>query len=233
MRLFLLVSLFLAIFFGIQKPLKAQTKLSLKRKVVNDSTNHQGQPKAEVVIDFLNINKIPYYVNRKRLREINRLERRRQYDKALPLLREYVNHFGIENFYRNTPLLWRLAQLYERKNDMAHAKAYYRLALKHHRSDIQNIKLYYDSLEAKSKSFYVPLNYYYELVEYRKAVNTFQPPKGVYTNMGPDINSKYEDYGPTINANTERLIFTSRRNRGPSINSGYNEDLFYAENNNG
>ncbi|QMU29830.1 OmpA family protein [Adhaeribacter radiodurans] len=233
MRRFLLVSLFLALLFNTLEPLKAQTKLSLKRKVVNDSIQHQGQPKAEVAIDFPNINKIPYYQDRGKLREINRLERRRDYNKALPLLQEYVNNFGIENFYRNTPMLWRLAQLYERKNDMAHAKGYYRLAIKHHRSDIEKVKLYYDSLEAKTKSFYVPLNYYYELVEYRKAVNTFQPPKGVYTNMGPDINSKYEDYGPTINANTERLIFTSRRNRGPSINSGYNEDLFYAENNNG
>ncbi|PSR56209.1 hypothetical protein AHMF7605_23230 [Adhaeribacter arboris] len=233
MRCFLLIYLVLALFFTSWEPLKAQTKLSLKRKAVTDSTLHQGQPKPEVVIDFPNVNKIPYYENRRILREINRLERRRQYDKALPILREYVDNFGIENFSRNTPLLWRLAQLYERVNDMAHAKAYYRLAIKHHRADLQNIKQYYDSLEAKTKSFYVPLHYYYELVEYRKSVNTFQPPKGVYTNMGPDINSKYEDYGPTINANTERLIFTSRRNRGPAINSGYNEDLFYTDNTNG
>ncbi|MDQ4139632.1 MAG: tetratricopeptide repeat protein, partial [Bacteroidota bacterium] len=166
MRHLLLISLFLALIFGSWKPLNAQTKLSLKRKIVADSILHQGQPKAEVAIDFPNINKIPYYEDRGKLREINRLERRREYDKALPLLRQYVDNFGIENFYRNTPLLWRLAQLYERKNDLAHAKAYYRLALKHHRSDIRNIKQYYDSLEAKTKSFYVPLNYYYELVEY-------------------------------------------------------------------
>lgn len=233
MRHFFLFSFFLILLYGTFGSVQAQTKLSLKRKAVADSVAHRLQPKAEIHIDFPNINKISFYEDRSTLRAINRFERRREYDKALPLLREYVDNFGIENFYRNTSLLWRLAQLYERQNDLAHAKAYYRLALKHNRSDIRKIQLYYDSLEAKNKSLYVPLDYYYELVDYRKAINTFQPPKGVYTNMGPDINSKYEDYGPTINANTERLIFTSRRNRDNSINSGYNEDLFYTDNING
>ncbi len=233
MRRIFVFNLVLALLYGTFGSVTAQTKLSLKRKVNIDSTAHRLLPKAEVIIDFPNVNKIAFFENRRELRTINRLEKRKEYAKALPLLRNYVNNFGIENFYRNTPLLWRLAQLYERANDMDHAKAFYRLALKHTRSDITKIQLYYDSLEAKSKSLYLPLNFYYELVEYRKAVNTFQPPKGVYTNMGPDINSKYEDYGPTMNANTENLIFTSRRNRGPSINSGYNEDLFYTENSNG
>ncbi|RDC61435.1 OmpA family protein [Adhaeribacter pallidiroseus] len=233
MRRIFVFNLFLVLLCGTFEPVQAQTKLSLKRKVSSDSTAHRFQPKAEVVIDFPNLNKISFFENRRELRTINRLEKRKEYAKALPLLRNYVNNFGIENFYRNTSLLWRLAQLYERANDLDHAKAFYRLALKHTRSDITKIQLYYDSLEAKSKSLYLPLNFYYELVEYRKAVNTFQPPKGVYTNMGPDVNSKYEDYGPTMNANTNNLIFTSRRNRGPSINSGYNEDLFYTENING
>ena len=229
MRLILYVGILCTMLLNPAGLLKAQTKLSLKKKSLPDSVAHRSQPKAEIIIDFPNVNKFSYYEDRQKLRTINRLERHREYEKALPLLREYVGNFGIENFYRNTSLLWRLAQLYERVNQIEYAKAFYRLAIKHHRSDIRKIQLYYDSLEAKSKSIYVPLNYYYELVEYRKAVKTYHPPKGVYTNMGPDINSKQADYGPAMNDNTEHLIFTSRRNHGPSLNSGYNEDLFYTE----
>ncbi len=64
--------------------------------------------------------------------------------------------------------MWRLGQLYERNNQLDKAKAYYKLVLKHHRTDIKRIQLYYDSLEQKEKDYYVPLEYYYELVEYRK-----------------------------------------------------------------
>ncbi len=234
MRWHFIFGLLIFVSFYPVYPLFAQAKVSIKRKIVADSALHRSQPAAEVIISFPNINKIPFYQDLRKLRAINRLERRRDYKQALPLLRAYVGNFGIQNFYRNTPLLWRLAQLYERANDPEHAKAYYRLALKHTRSDISQIKQYYDSLEAKSKSFYVPLKFYYELVEYRKSVRTFHPPKGVYTNMGVEINSKHEDYGPTINASNGRLIFTSRRNRDAKITSaGYNEDLFYTESSNG
>lgn len=200
----------------------------LKRKPLINSTHHKKTPNAEVALTFSNLNKLPYYQNKRKLRLINKLERRKQWEKVLPLLQDYVNNFGIENFYKNTTLLWRLAQLYEHTGDLNRAKAYYRLVLKHHRADVRRIQQYYDSLEVNTKSLYVPLKHYYELVEYRKALNTLQPPKGVYTNMGEAVNSKYEDYGPVITSGQDQIIFSSKRERRKDINNTPNEDLFYA-----
>ena len=117
------------------------------------------------------------------------------------MLEAYVAQFGPTNFARNTDMLWRLGQLLQRDNQPAKAKAYYRLALKHHRTDIRKMQLYYDSLEKKNQDLYVPLKTYYDLVEYRKNINTFRPPKGVYTSMGDAINSKMPDYGPALGGN--------------------------------
>ncbi|WP_162428615.1 OmpA family protein [Pontibacter pudoricolor] len=193
---------------------------------------HKKAPKQEVQITFPNLNKIPYYHDEKKLSAIQKLEKKRRYNEVLPLLEAYVNNFGIENFYKDTPLIWRLGQLLEKQGQADKAKALYRLVLKHHRSDVRRVYSYYDSLEQNTKDYYVPLNYYYELVEYRKSVASFQPPKGVYLNMGNAINSPFEDYGPTINSEDEVLIFTSQRNT-QGINGRANEDLFYSRQENG
>ncbi|WP_052695084.1 hypothetical protein [Hymenobacter sp. AT01-02] len=71
--------------------------------------------------------------------------------------------------------------------------------------------MYYDSLEQKQAELYVPLKVYYDVVEYRKNIASFKPPKGVYTTMGDAINSKVEDYGPTLSSDADQLIFTSKR----------------------
>lgn len=187
---------------------------------------HRKTPKQEVQLLFPNLNKIPYYHDARKLEAIRKLERKGRYDEVLPMLEAYVNNFGIENFYKDTPLLWRLGQLLEKQGQTDKAKALYRMVLKHHRSDVRRVYSYYDSLEQNTKDYYVPLDYYYELVEYRKSVATFKPPKGVYLNMGNAINSPFEDYGPTINAEDEVLIFTSQRNT-QGLNGRANEDLFY------
>ncbi|MER2996051.1 OmpA family protein [Pontibacter populi] len=193
---------------------------------------HKKAPKQEVQITFPNLNKTPYYHDAKKLATIQKLEKKRRYNEVLPLLEAYVNNFGIENFYKDTPLIWRLGQLLEKQGQPDKAKALYRMVLKHHRSDVRRVYSYYDSLEQNSKDYYVPLNYYYEMVEYRKSVASFQPPKGVYLNMGNSINSPFEDYGPTINSEDEVLIFTSQRNT-QGINGRANEDLFYSRQENG
>ncbi|KAA5548560.1 OmpA family protein [Adhaeribacter rhizoryzae] len=198
-----------------------------------DSTFRQLTPKAETTLDFPNLNKIPYYENRRQKGAIRKLERRKDWEKALPLLQAYVSNFGVENFYKDTPLLWQLGQLYERTGNKARAVAYYRLALKHHCSDVKKIPQYFDSLETGQKALYVPLKHYYELVEYRKGISAFQPPKGVYTNMGPSINSKHEDYAPVIAPDQKQLIFSSKRIRRKDIQSTPNEDLFYTANQDG
>jgi flagellar motor protein MotB len=185
-------------------------------------------PDPSVHINFPNLNKIHYYRNEKELATIQKYERKKRYDQALPLLQTYVGNFGIENFYKDTQLIWRLGQLLERQGKQEEAKQLYRLVLKHHRTDARGVYAYYDSLEQNTKDYYVPLDYYYELVEYRKSIATFKPPKGVYLNMGSAINSPFADYGPTLNEENEIFIFTSKRNR-QGLNGRENEDLFYSK----
>ena len=165
------------------------------------------------LFDFPNVNKIPYYVNEKLIRKISSSNDKKDWDKLLPLLQEYVGNFGIANFYRSTYWLWRLAKVTEHFGNEDEARLLYALALKHYRNniDVNAIELYYDSLTTNLKDYYVPLEYYYELVEYRKQVDTLRPPRGVLLSMGRMINSEYADYGPTLNNRDDILIFTSRR----------------------
>ena len=195
---------------------------------------HKKAPDPELHLNFPNLNKIPYYHEPKKLAAIQKLEKRKRYAQVLPLLSQYVKNFGIQNFYKDTHLLWRLGQLYEKSGDQERAIALYRLVLKHHRSDVRKVLSHYDSLEQNTKDYYVPLNYYYELVEYRKSIATFQPPRGVYINMGNAINSAYADYGPTLSDENEMFIYTSKRNVNYlGMENKVNEDLFYSKQNNG
>lgn len=195
---------------------------------------HKKAPAPELHLNFPNLNKIPYYHEPRKLAAIQKLEKRKRYDQVLPLLQQYVKNFGIQNFYKDTHLLWRLGQLYEKRGDQERAKALYRLVLKHHRTDVRKILSHYDSLEQNTKDYYVPLDYYYELVEYRKSIATFQPPRGVYINMGNAINSNYADYGPTLGDENEMFIYTSKRNVNYlGMETKVNEDLFYSKQNNG
>ncbi|MFB9864006.1 OmpA family protein [Rufibacter immobilis] len=191
----------------------------------------QRTPKVEPVLHFPNINRTPYYYHKAKYQAIQKLEKKKDWNKVLPLLAEYVGNFGIDNFYKDTKLLWRLGQLYERTGQREKAISYYRLVLKHHRTDVRQVKQYYDSLEEKNTELYVPLQYYYELVEYRKSVSTFKPPRGVYTNMGDAINSKAEDYGPAVHSDEELFIYTSRRKDIKA--TGTDEDLYFSKYENG
>ncbi|MFD2513761.1 OmpA family protein [Pontibacter locisalis] len=223
-RTFLLLAIFILLlpYFGCE-----QTRHMLKEGEEPIRVKKQA-PALDVHLSFPNLNKIHNYRNEKELAVIQKLERKKQYDQALPLLQSYVSKFGIENFYKDTQLLWRLGQLLEREGKKEEAKQLYRLVLKHHRTDARGVYAYYDSLEQNTKDYYVPLDYYYQLVDYRKSVATFKPPKGVYLNMGNALNSPYADYGPTLNEENEVFIFTSKRNL-QGLNGRANEDLFYSK----
>ena len=90
------------------------------------------------------------------------------------------------------------------------------------------MQLYYDSLEEKNTDLYVPLKVYYDLVEYRKSLNTFHPPKNVYTNMGDAVNSKFPDYGPTLGVGDSMLLFSSKRQQRRGVQSQADENLYVA-----
>ncbi|SNC74922.1 WD40-like Beta Propeller Repeat [Hymenobacter gelipurpurascens] len=200
---------------------KLSGKMTQRLRLRNDGTP-----------DFPNVNRIPYFQDKKALREIQKAEKRKNWTAARNLLDAYVGQFGIENFYKDTNMLWRLGQLWEKADNESRAKIFYSLALKHRRQDLKKVQLYYDSLEQKDADLYVPLKTYYDIVEYRKNIVAFRPPKGVYTTMGDMINSSSEDYGPTLSADADDLIFTSKRKRR-GINNVVDEDLYKAHFENG
>lgn len=190
---------------------------------------------------FPNINKVFRYQNPDLLGQISRQEHRieqagrneavlkGEVGKLVPLLEAFVSNFGIQNFYYDTKYLWKLAQAYERVGKKDLALSLYRLLLKHHRGDVTKVARYYDSLTVGSREYYVPLKYYYELVEFRKQIDTLRPPQSVLTNMGPGINStRYPDYAPSLSKNDDSLFYSSRRS-GRWMKSSINEDIYFAK----
>ncbi|MDN5216444.1 OmpA family protein [Fulvivirgaceae bacterium BMA12] len=184
------------------------------------------------IFPFSNVNKVAYFADKGLSKSINKLDQARNWNKLYPLLENYIKNFGIENFYKETRWLWRYGKLTEMRGDMAKAKAIYKLVLKHHRkeTDLKKVFRHLDSLIVNEKDYFVPLEHYYELVEFRKQVDTLIPPRGVLLNMGQHINSDLADYGPTLGIHDNTLIFTSKRNQTTDVlRSRANEDLFYSK----
>ncbi len=202
--------------------------LTAHAQLQQDTTDVRNQP----VALFKNVNRDAYYADRKQLKLIKDLEQKQDWPKLQKVLKAYVSNFGIQNFYKDTYYLWRLAKLTELLGNADEAKMYYRLVLKHHRNDIdlRTVELHYNELNKNEADLYVPLEYYYELVEYRRQVDTLMPPRSVLLNMGDNVNSGSEDYGPALNLQNNLMIFTSKRNieqRG--IQKSINEDLYFSE----
>ncbi|MFY0625595.1 MAG: OmpA family protein [Reichenbachiella sp.] len=184
------------------------------------------------VYDFPNVNKIVTYYNKSQINKIRKLDAQNKWEELYPALKAYVKNFGIRNFYVDTYWIWRLAKLTEIYGTDEEAISLYKLVLRHHHDniDIREIELYYDSLNNKEIENFVPLDYYYQLVEHRKAIDTIRPPRGVLLNMGRIINSRHADYGPTLGLENSILIFTSKRNEvRKGLSHFKNEDLFISK----
>jgi len=203
-------------------------------KSIKPRFQNQNTKDVEDIFDFKNINRISYYSNSDLLQKINIAEQKKNYPLVYELLKEYVGNFGLKNFFddRDLYLVWKLAQLAEKLDDAEKAKSLYRLILKHQRTgDIKTVRKYYDSVSVNEKENYLPIEYYYELVEYRKSIDTLLPPVGIQLNMGGAINSPSDDYGPTVDRNNN-LLFTSKRNTYKNQNGKnvINEDIFFSKN---
>ncbi|MDX2194918.1 MAG: OmpA family protein [Cytophagales bacterium] len=196
---------------------------------LQDSNIAHKVSSGEFQLYFRNINKIDYYINEAEKAEIQRAEQRRDLKKSLELIENYVSKFGIRNFYIDTYYIWKLGQLYERYGNASKAKALYKLVLKHHRGDLQKILLYYDSITQMEKDYWVDLTFYYQMVDFRKDIDTLHPPHSVLLNMGTEINSKDADYGPAITADKKMLLFTTKRQKKGMDRNIPNENLFYSE----
>jgi outer membrane protein OmpA-like peptidoglycan-associated protein len=192
---------------------------------LNDSLTVYSQSD---IFDFPNVNKIKSYRNETKLEKIQNLDNAGQEAQMYQELKAYVRNFGIENFSKNVAMIWRLAKLSETNGPPGESLLLYKLVLKHHQQglDINDIYKRYQMLDPEKKENYVPLDFYYKLVDYRKDIDTLRPPHAVLVNMGDEINSAKEDYGPTVGNVDDLMLFTSKRNE--HRDRAYNEDLFYS-----
>jgi outer membrane protein OmpA-like peptidoglycan-associated protein len=146
-------------------------------------------------------------------------------------LEGYVKNFASENFYKDTRFIWQLAKMEELYGDFEKAKSLYRLALKHHQSkiDLRQMEIFMDSVKLEQTDDYVPIDYYYELVDFRKSIDTLVPPRGILLSMGKQINSNMADYAPALTLDNKTMIFTSKRSlSGSLLSNNSNEDLYIA-----
>jgi outer membrane protein OmpA-like peptidoglycan-associated protein len=214
-----------------QKPKKKFKKGGVVE--LNDSLTSYSQSD---IFQFPNVNKLKFYHDEKKLLRIKQLEASYADEERYTELRNYVKNFGIQNFSSNTGLIWKLAKLSEKYGPPGESVLLYKLVLKHNPTNVDGklIKMEYDSITKREIKNYVPLDYYYQLVEFRKEIDTLQPPHGVLLNMGVWINSKKEDYAPTIGNRDSILLFTSKRNyHYHSIEKNTDEDIFFTQRING
>ena len=222
------------LFYHEAYPQKGKKKTTFQTIAAAGQLDSISVMRSEYQFEFKNINKIPFYYDEAEYLKIKKLEEAKDYKSLLPVLERYVNSFGIQNFSRNTDMLWKLGRLYQLFGFGDRALFMYRTALKNLRGkNIEEVKKYYDTITASSVEKYVPLEYYYQLVEYRKAVDTLIPPKSVFLNMGELVNDlRYPDYGPTMNVSGNILIFTKRKQVLTPTKLAYreNEDLYFSMN---
>lgn len=230
MKTYFLISLITFYLFASVSLTAQNSKKKFKKSgviLLNDSVTNFSQSD---IFDFRNLNKLRLYSDADELKEIKRLQTGAD-DKALyKTLRAYVKNFGVENFAVNTQLLWALAKLSQQYGQPGEAILLYKLVLKHHRQnvDVPKVRKEFDTLTQNIKDLYVPLKDYYELVAFRKEIDTLRPPHGILLKMEDWVNSDKADYAPTIGNLDYVLLFTSKRNaRLHATEKKYDEDLFF------
>jgi outer membrane protein OmpA-like peptidoglycan-associated protein len=180
---------------------------------------------------FPNVNQINYFSDENELDKINKAQSSKNWERFKDLLEGYVKNFASENFYKDTRFIWQLAKMEELYGDFEKAKSLYRLALKHHQSkiDLRQMEIFMDSVKLEQTDDYVPIDYYYELVDFRKSIDTLVPPRGILLSMGKQINSNMADYAPALTLDNKTMIFTSKRSlSGSLLSNNSNEDLYIA-----
>ena len=225
------LTLITAFWLLVHAPLLAQKPKTKYKKggvvQLNDSLTSYSQSD---IFDFPNLNKVHFYKDEEKLKRIKQLQAVGAYEEIYPVLRTYVKNFGIENFYTQTDLVWQLAKLSEKHGPAGEAVLLYKLVLKHHRQniDVKKVQQEYDTLTRNEKDYYVPLKEYYDLVAYRREIDTLRPPQGVLLRMDDNVNSDRADYGPTIGNLDYLLFFTSKRNENDhALERTFNEDIFF------
>jgi outer membrane protein OmpA-like peptidoglycan-associated protein len=196
--------------------------------LLNDSLTSYSQSD---IFEFPNIDQ-KYYEDAGKLKRISQYQASGKEEQLYKTLRDYVKHFGVQNFKTNISMVWDLAKLSQKYGEPGEAVLLYKLLLKHQRknSNIKQIRDEYDTLTKNQRDYYVPLSQYYELVEFRKEIDTLRPPHGVLIKMEDWVNSVKADYGPTIGNVDSILLFTSKRNAHmQNTERSFDEDLFFTK----
>ncbi|TAG57192.1 MAG: OmpA family protein [Cytophagales bacterium] len=220
------IHFFYIIFISCLSVSYSQKKWKGNIESLKDSNVAHRVPSGDYQMYFKNINTLDYFEDPKLKAEILKSEKQKDLKKCLFLIEKYVSKFGIRNFYMDTYMLWRLGQLYEKFGNISKTKSLYKLVLKHHRQDLKRVWVHYDSVMQLDKDYFVPIDYYYKMVDFRKDIDTLRPPHSVLLNMGPEVNSRDADYGPAVNQDRTLLLITSKRNK-KGMDYLSNEDLFY------
>lgn len=222
-----------------KKDLKKQNKEAEEgfiTKEIDENLAKKSDKSDQFFFVFNNINRKNEYFDQHEIDRIQSYAYSGDDRKTIKALEKYISNFGVFNFSMDIDLLWQLAQLYEQTSQMDKARSAYQLILKHHPRNEQKeiaqfFKIYehFDTLTTLTKDYYVPLDYYYKLVNFRKNIDTLRPPKSVLLNMGELVNKKnVADYGPSISNLDKVMIFTRKEidNHYIGGRKKYNEDLF-------
>ncbi len=218
---------------------RKEKKGYISTNIDDDLITRQSNKHNQVFFSFPNVNKISRYYNVAKRQHIMKLiEQGKDEAKLKKALEHYISNFGIRNFSEDTEFLWLLAQLYEKNGELEKAKSLYRLVLRHqkrntipHVSRLMDARQRFHDLTKLEQEMYVPLDYYYELVEYRKDIDTLHPPKSILTNMGDLVNhNDVADYGPNISLYDLTIIFTKRTVDSNHLANDYGNVVRYSEN---
>lgn len=150
------------------------------------------------------------------------------------LLTNYVKQFRIGNFQRqeDRELLWQLVQIKQALGDTATALFLINILLNQEEGNKDTLFFQFSQLRAPYHNDYVPLDFYYKIVEARKNIDTLIPPKKVLMKLPSFINTPYPEYAPFMHPSDATLIYSSRRG-SPIAVEGLDmfreEDLYYVE----
>lgn len=207
----------------------------LKQRSVLIQADDAALKRSGTYMTFPNINRQRFYKDEKELAKIRELAKGTDMESLDRILIPYIQKFGIENFRRDTSLLWLAGRVKHILADTARAIYFYDLARLQNRGT-RAPKLVYDSLTNETSSEWLPIDKYYELLEVRKRIDSLIPPPNVLTSMGDKVNSLDPDYAPFVHPSNNMLVFTSRRT-GKAMRTSdivdpyasFNEDIYYTE----
>jgi outer membrane protein OmpA-like peptidoglycan-associated protein len=222
-----LAAILLPGFISLQAQIIKKKNLGTEAVIVNDSIVRYSQSD---IFDFPNISIYDFYYNKKKLNKLMYYIESGQDQNAYLAMRDYVKNYGIDNFRKAPGLIWDLARYSKKFGWPGEALQLYKLAIKHYAvgSDTTTLFKEFDSLNRDKVRYYVPIERYQQMVAARRDVDTLIAPRPAKMNMGMDVNSKKEDYAPSMGNSDNMLLFTSKRNNHNSIPPKYDEDIFFS-----